>query len=118
MGVRQLPHITQSLIAAGRPESEPAAVIERGALPDQRTVTGTLADIAQGAFREDVRPPSITVVGAVAGLAEQIAWRGALPLGGHTIAVTRARAQASELVRRLSAREQESSRRPRSAFRP
>ena len=101
MGVRQLPHIAASLIAAGRPASEPAAIVERGTLPHQRTVTGTLATIAERARAEGVRAPSITVVGAVAGLAGQLAWRAPLPLSGRTVAVTRARAQTSELARRL-----------------
>ncbi len=101
MGVRQLPHIAASLIDAGRLGSEPAAVVESGTLPTQRTITGTLATIAERARAEGVKPPSITVVGAVAGLAPQLAWRTALPLNGRTVAVTRARAQASELARRL-----------------
>src|SRR6204780_3013101 len=33
MGVRRLPHIATSLIAAGRSPSEPAAVVENGTLP-------------------------------------------------------------------------------------
>jgi uroporphyrinogen III methyltransferase/synthase len=103
MGVRQLPHIAASLIAAGRPASQAAAVVERGTLPDQRTVTGTLETIADRARVEGVRPPSITVVGPVAALAEQLAWweGGRHPLNGQTVAVTRARAQASGLARRL-----------------
>ncbi len=80
MGVRQLAHIAASLIEAGRPASEPAAVVEQGTLPTQRTVTGTLATIAERAQVEGVRPPSITVIGPVAGLAEQLAWReGGIP---------------------------------------
>jgi uroporphyrinogen III methyltransferase/synthase len=101
MGVRQLPHIATSLIAAGRPPSEPAAIVERGTLPHQRTVTGTLATIAERAQAQEIRAPSITVVGAVAGLAGQLAWRAPLPLSGRTVAVTRARAQTSGLARRL-----------------
>ena len=104
MGVRQLPQIAQSLIAAGRPASEPVAVVERGTLPDQRTVTGTLQSIAEIARREQVRAPSITVVGPVAGLAAQLEWLqdgDRYPLRGRTVAVTRARAQASGLARAL-----------------
>jgi uroporphyrinogen III methyltransferase/synthase len=101
MGVRHLPHIADALIDAGRPPSEPVAVVERGTLPDQRTVTGTLATIAERARAEDVRAPSITVVGPVAELAEQLAWRPLLPLSGRSVAVTRARAQASGLAQRL-----------------
>jgi uroporphyrinogen III methyltransferase / synthase len=101
MGVRQLPQIAESLIAAGRPADEPVAIVERGTLPDQRTVTGTLQDIAEVAERERVRAPSITVVGPVAGLTEELEWLPERPLSGLTVAVTRARAQASGLARRL-----------------
>ncbi len=101
MGIRQLPQIAQSLIAAGRAAQEPAAVVERGTLPMQRTVTGTLATISGLASEAGVKPPSITVVGAVAQLAEELAWRTPGPLSGRTVAVTRARAQASGLARRL-----------------
>ena len=104
MGVRQLPQIAESLIASGRLADEPVAIIERGTLPDQRTVTGTLQSIAEVAGRERVRAPAITVVGPVAGLAGQLDWRGGgdrHPLRGRTVAVTRARAQASGLARRL-----------------
>jgi uroporphyrinogen III methyltransferase/synthase len=101
MGVRRLPHIAASLIAAGRPASEPVAVVESGTLPGQRTVSGTLETIAETVRREGVRPPSITVVGPVVALAGQLSWLGPRPLGGLTVAVTRARAQASGLARRL-----------------
>jgi uroporphyrinogen III methyltransferase / synthase len=101
MGVRRLPHIAAALMAGGRAPSEPVALVENGTLPIQRTVTGTLATIAEVAQREDVRAPSITVVGPVVGLAKDLAWLGPRPLAGRTVAVTRARAQASGLARRL-----------------
>ena len=103
MGVRGLPDIAAALIAAGRPASEPAAVIESGTLPTQRTVTGTLETIAEIVRSEGIRPPSITVIGPVAALADELAWLAPRPLAGRTVAVTRARAQASGLARRLEA---------------
>jgi uroporphyrinogen III methyltransferase/synthase len=103
MGVRQLPDIAAALIGAGRPREQPAAVIERGTLPDQRVVSGTLATIAERAEQENVRAPAVTVVGAVAQLAEQLSWLPPRPLLGLTVTVTRARAQASSLARRLEA---------------
>jgi uroporphyrinogen III methyltransferase/synthase len=102
MGVRALPTISRSLIAAGRPAQEPVAVIEAGTLPGQRTVSGTLETIAEVVEREGVKPPSVTVVGAVAALAEQLSWRPTPPLAGRTVAVTRARPQSSGLAQKLT----------------
>jgi uroporphyrinogen III methyltransferase / synthase len=101
MGVRALPRIAQQLVAAGRPADEPAAVVERGTLPGQRTVVSTLSAIAERAAAERIRAPAITLVGPVAALRERLAWLERRPLHGRTIAVTRARAQASALASRL-----------------
>src|SRR3954453_21868632 len=46
MGVKQLPEITRKLIDAGRAADMPAAVVERGTLPGQRSVVATLGEIA------------------------------------------------------------------------
>ncbi|MGI9099777.1 MAG: uroporphyrinogen-III C-methyltransferase [Solirubrobacteraceae bacterium] len=103
MGVRRLDRIASQLVAGGRSATEPVAVIERGTFPDQRTVGGTLGDIAARVGEAGVRAPAITVVGAVAGLREELAWFGGGPLAGHSVTVTRARAQASALAARLRA---------------
>jgi uroporphyrinogen III methyltransferase/synthase len=101
MGVRRLPEIAERLQAAGRPAAEPAAIVEAGTLPGQRTIVATLATIAGQAAAHEVRAPSITIVGPVAGLAAELAWLAPGPLAGLTVAVTRARAQASGLAERL-----------------
>jgi uroporphyrinogen III methyltransferase/synthase len=103
MGVKALPRIAERLIEAGRDAAEPAAVIERGTLPGQRTVTSTLAEVAGAAAEADIRPPALTVVGAAVAHRETIAWLERRPLNGTRVVVTRARDQASELSRRLSA---------------
>jgi len=97
MGVRALGRIAERLMACGRPAEEPVAVIERGTLPGQRTVLATLADAAARVQAEGLGAPAIILVGAVAGLREQLAWLEARPLHGRTVAVTRATAQASRL---------------------
>jgi uroporphyrinogen III methyltransferase/synthase len=102
MGVRQLPQLVERLLAAGRPPDEPAAVIERGTMPGQRVITGTLATIASLAAEADVTPPSITVTGPVAALRERLAWFEHRPLTAVTVAVTRAREQSSALAERLA----------------
>jgi uroporphyrinogen III methyltransferase / synthase len=103
MGVRNLARIAERLIAAGRDADEPAAVVERGTLPRQRTVTSTLARIPDAAREADLQAPAVTVVGSVAGLSQALAWLERRPLHGQVVAVTRARAQASGLAARLAA---------------
>ncbi len=102
MGVRQLPAIASALIAGGRDGAEPAAVVERGTLPDQRVVAGTLQTIAAVAADAGIRAPALIVVGAVAGLRKRLAWLESRPLAGLSVAVTRARAQVSGLAGRLA----------------
>jgi uroporphyrinogen III methyltransferase / synthase len=76
-------------------------VVENGTLPKQRVVLGMLCEIAEKATEAEIAAPAVTVVGAVAGLAQKLAWKQPGPLAGRTIAVTRARAQASGLAKRL-----------------
>jgi uroporphyrinogen III methyltransferase / synthase len=101
MGVRNLPQISERLRAAGRDPDQPAAVVARGTLSGQATVTAPLAGIAERVAEAGLRPPAVTVVGPVAGLHETLAWLERRPLHGHVVAVTRARAQASGLASRL-----------------
>jgi uroporphyrinogen III methyltransferase/synthase len=101
MGVKNLPLIADGLIAAGRDPAEPAAVIRRGTYPDQQTVTGTLADIAERVADAGLTAPAITLVGPAATLRETLSWVERRPLHGKRVAVTRARAQASGLAARL-----------------
>ena len=101
MGVRALPRIAEQLVAGGRAASEPVAVVERGTLPGQRTLLATLGDVGERAAAEGIRAPAVTLVGPVAALREQLAWLERRPLHGRTVAVTRARPQASALAARL-----------------
>ncbi|HWD74604.1 MAG TPA: uroporphyrinogen-III C-methyltransferase [Solirubrobacteraceae bacterium] len=101
MGVRQLGAIADELIDGGRAPSEPAAVIERGTLPGQRVVTGTVETIAAVASAAAIRAPAISLFGPVVALRDTLAWFESRPLAGRTVAVTRARAQASALAARL-----------------
>jgi uroporphyrinogen III methyltransferase/synthase len=101
MGVKRLGDLAERLIAAGRDPGEPAAALERGTMPGQRTVTAPLRDLPAEAERAGLRPPAVTVVGPVAARREAIAWLERRPLHGLRIVVTRARAQASGLAKAL-----------------
>jgi uroporphyrinogen III methyltransferase / synthase len=102
MGVGRLEQIAQRLMESGRSADEPTAVIERGTLPGQCTVTSTLGEIAQAVTDAGIRPPAITLVGPVAKLREPLQWLERRPLFGRSVVVTRARAQASALAARLA----------------
>jgi uroporphyrinogen III methyltransferase/synthase len=101
MGVRQLEGITGRLIEGGRSPDEPAALVQSGTLPGQRSVQGTLESISGLAADNQIKAPAIAVFGPVAALHDRLGWLERRPLHGVTIAVTRAREQGSRLAERL-----------------
>jgi len=101
MAVANLPEIVKRLRAGGMPAKTPAAVIERGTLPDQRVAEGTLGNIAAVVKKMKLRAPALAVIGAVSGLRRRLAWFKSKPLSGKTILVTRPRAKASGFTRAL-----------------
>ncbi len=74
MGLKHLRQITATLIAGGRAPETPTAVISQGTTPRQRTVTGTLATIADLVEQTQLPTPAVTVIGEVVNLRETIAW--------------------------------------------
>ncbi len=102
MGTQTLPEIAEKLIAHGRASATPVAVIQWGTTPEQRTVTGTLADIAQRVEDAGLRSPAITIVGEVVRLRDELTWFENRPLFGRRVLITRTRDQASLLAARLS----------------
>jgi uroporphyrin-III C-methyltransferase len=67
MGVATLPAITAELLRQGLPADTPALTVADAGLPGQFTVRATLADIAARSHAEGIKPPAVTVIGAVAG---------------------------------------------------
>ena len=74
MGVTHIRRIAERVVAAGRPAGTPAAVVQWGTRPTQRTVVGTLEDIADIVERERVHPPAVLVIGEVVRLREKLDW--------------------------------------------
>ena len=89
MGVTRLPALCRALIRGGKPTETPAAVVEAGTLPRQRTVVGTLADLADRAGSAGISPPALLVVGDVVARRADLNWFESLPLFGQRIVVTR-----------------------------
>lgn len=98
MGLGNLPEITRQLQLHGRDASTPAAVVRWGTKPEQQTVVGTLATIAEEVKAAGLRPPGLLVVGDVVSLRPQLNWFETKPLFGARVVVTRARKQAGELA--------------------
>ncbi|GIQ70197.1 hypothetical protein XYCOK13_30210 [Xylanibacillus composti] len=102
MGVAKIRYISEQLIQHGRSPATPIALVRWGTRPEQETLTGTLATIADQVEQADFKPPAVIVVGEVVRLRDKLKWMEKKPLFGKRILVTRARAQASELVDRIA----------------
>lgn len=72
MSGRKLAAIAAELIAQGRGAETPAAVVIAGTLPEQRIISGTLADIAARSAEAGIGSPALLYVGEVVGLAGQL----------------------------------------------
>ena len=104
MGAGKIEENLNALLAAGRAETTPAALIEWGTYPRQRVIEGDLGNLASRAEAARIRSPATVIVGAVAGLRHELKWFEDRPLFGKRAVVTRARARAGELVRLLQER--------------
>jgi len=102
MGTEHIGRVAAALIKHGMAPSIPVAMVSCGTTGRQRTLEGTLGTIGELATRAKLPPPSITVIGDVVRLRQHLNWFESLPLFGQRIVVTRSKAQAPELVRRLT----------------
>ncbi len=101
MGVGTLPAIARYLVEHGLAPETPAAAIQEGTTPRQRTVTGPLQGLPALVEEAGLAPPAVIVVGPAAGLRSEIAWMERRPLFGRRIVVTRPRGQADAFAARL-----------------
>ncbi len=101
MGMGNLGLITGRLMEEGLAPSTPVALIRQGTRAGQKTLTGTLEDIALKAEEDDFGPPAVIVTGRVVELRRTLRWIEQKPLFGKSIVVSRARAQASEFAEKL-----------------
>jgi uroporphyrin-III C-methyltransferase/precorrin-2 dehydrogenase/sirohydrochlorin ferrochelatase len=90
MGVAGLAGFRDRLLAHGRDADTPFALVENGSRPEQRVITGTLAELPSLAARHDVQSPALLILGEVAALAAPLHWFGAAPLGAPAEAIAEA----------------------------
>jgi len=74
MGLVGLERITQQLIAHGLRPDMPVALVSKGTTPDQQVLIGTVADIASKVAGSSIAAPTITIIGEVVKLREQLRW--------------------------------------------
>lgn len=101
MGMGRLEFILAELRAGGLSAETPAAVVQWASLGRQRSVSGTVADLAARVAKAGLAAPAIVFVGEVVRDHEAIDWFERLPLFGRRVAITRTRDQNSELREKL-----------------
>ena len=74
MGLLGLATLCRELVARGAPDTTPAAIVQHGTTPSQRTVVGTLATLPQLALAAQLAPPTLIIIGEVVRLHAQLAW--------------------------------------------
>ncbi|MHB1418417.1 MAG: uroporphyrinogen-III C-methyltransferase [Bacillota bacterium] len=98
MGIRNLPQIVSNLLKNGKNPATPAAVIRWGTRPEQSTVVGILADIADRVTQAGIKHPALIIVGEVVSLREKLCWFENLSLFGKRVVVTRAKDQSESMM--------------------
>ncbi len=102
-GPRQLPRMIEALIAHGRPADESAAVIVNGTLPSQRTMTGTLAELAESVAEQPVGA-ALLIVGRVVNFREHLRWFDSRALFGRRALVMHSKEQPDDIATLLEHR--------------
>lgn len=83
MGMKHIAGIASALIEAGRPASEPVAVVSQATLAEQRVLETTLGQVAEDVVASGIAPPAIFCVGRPVLMRRALDWQamldGALP---------------------------------------
>lgn len=101
MGVGNLPYICENLLKYGKPAATPVILIQWGTFSRQKTLQGTLGDIAAKAVEKKFSNPAIILVGEVVSLREKISWFEKKPLYGRQILLARTGESLSEAAKEL-----------------
>ena len=74
MGVGAIKLLSEELIKRGMSGTTPAAIIQQGTMPQQRVFISDLNSLPSLVATEDIKPPSMLILGAVVKLHERLAW--------------------------------------------
>lgn len=102
MGASRISKISDELIKNGMPSNTPAALIENGTLPSQRSFAATISELPDAMKKLDFSPPLLIVISPTVEISMQIANKERKPLANKNICVTRAIDQSAEISRLIN----------------
>ncbi|MEJ2095174.1 MAG: uroporphyrinogen-III C-methyltransferase, partial [Gammaproteobacteria bacterium] len=76
MGLHTIPVLSRELIAHGLAGEMPVALVQQGTTREQRVFIETLESLPDLEHREELKPPTIIIVGEVVRLHEKLRWFG------------------------------------------
>jgi uroporphyrinogen III methyltransferase/synthase len=91
--------VVKGLIAAGRPETTPAAMTSMGTTTEQETVVSTLHRLVPDT--KGMESPAMIIVGDVVGWRDKLSWFETKALFGWRVLVPRTKEQAASLSEQL-----------------
>ncbi|MFT5160981.1 MAG: uroporphyrin-III C-methyltransferase/precorrin-2 dehydrogenase/sirohydrochlorin ferrochelatase [Paracoccaceae bacterium] len=74
MGFSSLKYLVDGMVKHGVDPETPAAIIDNGTRENQRVVVGTVANLEAKAMAQDLKGPSIIIIGSVVTLHDKLAW--------------------------------------------
>lgn len=74
MGLHGVPAICAGLTTHGMPNTTPVALIQQGTTPNQRVFVSTLKDLPELVNKENIKAPTLIIVGEVVRLHETLNW--------------------------------------------
>jgi len=74
MGLHSIEILSRELLAHGMPQDTPAALVQQGTTRNQRVFVETLATLPTLVEREEIKPPTLIIVGEVVRLREKLKW--------------------------------------------
>jgi len=74
MGLVGLEKICQSLIEHGSPKDLPVALVQQGTTTHQRVITGTLETLPMSVASQNIKAPTLIIIGTVVTLHDKLSW--------------------------------------------
>ena len=74
MGVKGVDVLQKNLLEHGMQPGMPAAIVQQGTTPDQRVWTGSVSTLTNLVAENEIKPPSMIIIGKVVQLHEKLSW--------------------------------------------